>query len=231
MQSPTIDVGIWGWIWLIFFSLIVLALGVYGMLKTKTEEDFAVVRKSYRPWIVAFAFASTVASGSTFMGIPGLAYSKGFPAIWYPAVYPIGTYLGLLFSVALIKRAGDRFRSNSIPEFLGQRYNSDFLRVAFALLSLLLIYYVTAQVVAAATMFEVVLGVGYKGGILLTVGLVSLYITLGGCWSSQRRTGRTGQCPGMGQLLFQRRSDFRKCRTSGATVHSPFTICHESTHR
>ena len=180
MHSPTIDVGIWGWIWLVFFSLIVLALGVYGMLKTKTEEDFAVARKSYGPWIVAFAFASTVASGSTFMGIPGLAYSKGFPAIWYPAVYPIGTYLGLLFSVALIKRAGDRFRSNSIPEFLGQRYDSDFLRVAFALLSLLLIYYVTAQVVAAATMFEVVLGVGYKSGILLTVGLVSLYITLGG---------------------------------------------------
>ena len=57
---------------------------------------------------------------------------------------------------------------------------SDFLRVAFALLTLLLIYYITAQIVAAATMFQVILGLGYQGGIVLTVAVVTLYITLGG---------------------------------------------------
>ena len=180
MESQVVNLGVWGWIWLTVFSLIVLGLGVYGMLKTKTGEDFAVARKSYGPWVVVFCLASTIASGSTFMGIPGLAYSKGFPAIWYPATYPIGIYCGLILSVRLIKKAGDRFGSRSIPEFLGQRYDSDFLRVAFALLSLLLIYYVTAQVVAAATMFQVILGIGYKGGIVLMVGVVAVYVVLGG---------------------------------------------------
>ena len=180
MEPVAVYADSWGWIWLALFVSIVIGLGIYGMRRTRTEEDFAVARQSYGPVILAFCLASTVASGSTYMGIPGLAYSKGFPAIWYPATYPIGIYGGLILCFRLLKRAGDRFRSNSIPEFLGQRYDCDFLRVAFALLSLLLIYYVTAQIVAAATMFQVILGLDYQSGIVLTVAVVTLYITLGG---------------------------------------------------
>jgi SSS family transporter len=176
----TATAGVWGWIWLAGFLGLFIGLGIYGMLQTRTEEDFAVARKSYGPVVLVFALAATIASGSTFMGIPGLTYSAGFPAIWYPAIYPIGIYLGLILSVRLIKRAGDRFRSNSIPEFMGQRYDSDFLRIGFAVLSMLLMYYVTAQIVAAATMFDVVLGLDYRAGVVLTTGVVGLYITLGG---------------------------------------------------
>jgi Na+/proline symporter len=180
VTPPVADVGLWGWIWIAVFLLVFLGLGIYGMRKTRTGEDFAVARSAYGPYVLAFALAASVASGSTFMGIPGLAYSKGFPAIWYPAIYPIGIYIGLILAFQLIKRAGDRFRSGSIADFMGQRYDSDFLRIGFGLLSLLLIYYVTAQIVAAATMFEVMLGIDYRQGILLSVGVVALYITIGG---------------------------------------------------
>lgn len=183
MEAVNNGIGIWGWIWLVTFILFVFSLGLYGLKKTKTGEDFAVARKSYGPIVLVFAVASTVASGSTFMGIPGMAYSTGFPALWYPAIYPLGIYIGLIISIKLIKRAGDRFRSNSLPEFMGQRYDSDFLRVGFAGLSLLLIYYATAQVVAASTMFEVVLGIPYTTGVMTTIIVVGVYITLGGSHS------------------------------------------------
>ncbi len=180
MQEFTTNVGVWGWIWVGMFLLLFIGIGAYGMRKTKTEEDFAVARSSYGPFILAFAFAATVASGATFMSVPGMAYSKGFAAIWLPAVYPIGIYLGMFLAIKLIKTAGDRFGSNSLPEFMGQRYGSDFLRIAFALLSLLLIYYIAAQIVAAATMFEVMLGLKYTTGILMSVGVIALYIGMGG---------------------------------------------------
>jgi Na+/proline symporter len=180
METTSADIGTWGWIWIGAFLTLFVGIGVYGMRRTKTGEDFAVARRAYGPFILVFAVAATVASGSTFMGIPGLAYSTGFPAIWYPAIYPIGIYLGLILAFQLIKRAGDRFRSGSIPDFMGQRYDSDFLRIGFALLSVLLIYYVTAQIVAAATMFEVMLGIGYHSGVILSAGVVALYITIGG---------------------------------------------------
>jgi Na+/proline symporter len=174
------NIGAWGWIWLVVFMLIFIGIGTYGMRKTKTEEDFAVARGAFGPLMVAFAFAATIASGATFMSLPGMAYSKGFAAIWYPVVYPVAIYLGLILVVKLVKRAGDRFRSNSIPEFMGQRYQSDFLRIAFALLSVLLVFYVAAQIVAAATMFQVLLDLKYTTGILLSVSVIALYIGMGG---------------------------------------------------
>jgi len=174
------NIGVWGWIWVVAFLLIFIGIGAYGMRKTKTEEDFAVARGAYGPFMLAFAFAATIASGATFMSLPGMAYSKGFGAVWYPAVYPIAIYLGMILAVKLIKRAGDRFRSNSMPEFMGQRYQSDFLRIGFALLSLLLVFYIAAQIVAAATMFQVLLDLKYTTGILLSVGVIALYIGMGG---------------------------------------------------
>ncbi len=174
------NIGAWGWIWVVVFLALFIGMGVYGMRKTQTEEDFAVARGAYGPFMLAFAFAATIASGATFMSLPGMAYSSGFGALWYPAVYPPAIILGMFLAVKLIKRAGDRFKSNSLPEFMGQRYNSDFLRIAFALLSLLLVFYIAAQVVAAATMFEVLLDLKYMTGIFVSVAVIMLYIGMGG---------------------------------------------------
>ncbi len=179
-MAETAGVGIWGWIWMGAFLVLFMGIGVYGARKTKTGEDFAVARNSYGPVRLAFAMVATIASGSTFMGLPGLAYSKGFAAIWYPAIYPVGIYLGLILTIKVMRRVGDRFRSGSLPELMGQRYDSNFLRIAFALLSLLLIYYITAQFVAAATIFEYILGLKYQNAVLLTVGVVAFYIAIGG---------------------------------------------------
>ena len=172
--------GAWGWFWVAIFLAMFIGIGLYGMSKVKTGEDFAVARGAYGPVALAFAFAATIASGSTFMGLPGLAYSKGFSAIWYPLIYPLGIYIGVILTIKFIMRIGDRFKSNSLPELMGQRYDSEFLRIAFSLLSLLLIYYITAQFVAAATIFEIILGLNYQTAILMTAGVVAGYIALGG---------------------------------------------------
>jgi len=174
------NIGMWGWGWIAVFLTLFVGIGVYGMKKTKSDEDFAVARGAYGPVTLAFAFAATIASGATFMSLPGMAFSKGFAATWYPATYPIAIYVGMILAIKLIKRAGDRFRSNSLPEFMGQRYQSNFLRIGFALVSLLLVYYIAAQIVAAATIFEVLLGLKYQTGILFSVGVIALYITMGG---------------------------------------------------
>ncbi|MBT6412564.1 MAG: hypothetical protein HOK08_08995 [Betaproteobacteria bacterium] len=173
-------IGLWGWAWVAVFLALFIGIGVWGMRKTSNDEDFAVARGAYGPVTLAFAFAATIASGATFMSLPGMAYSKGFASLWYPATYPIAIYVGMILAIKLIKRAGDKFRSNSLPEFMGQRYNSNFLRIGFALISMLLVYYIAAQIVAAATIFEVLLGLNYQHGILASVAVIALYITMGG---------------------------------------------------
>jgi Na+/proline symporter len=177
MNDPVI---FWSWVFLIAFIGLFIAMGFIGMRKTKDADDFAVARSSYGPWALGLAFTATVASGSTFLGIPGLAYGTGFAALWYPIVYPLGIYGGMLLAAKLVKAVGDKFGNRSIPEFVGQRYDSDFLRVGLAIVSLLLLFYITAQLVAAAQLFDVMLGTGYIFGLIFTSIVLLIYIGAGG---------------------------------------------------
>jgi len=174
------SVAVWSWIFMIASIGLFVALGYVGMTRTKNADDFAVARSSYGPWALGLAVVATTASGSTFLGIPGLAYSVGFSSLWYPIVYPIGIYMGMLLTAKLVKAVGDKFGNRSIPEFVGQRYDSDFLRVGLAVVSLLLMFYITAQLVAAATLFQTMMGFGYIPALILTAVVLLIYVTMGG---------------------------------------------------
>ncbi len=171
------------WIYLIFFMLLMVYLGYVGMKRTHNEEDYAVARSSYPWWILALAFVATTASGSTFMGIPGMAYSMGFKALYYPMIYPIGIYLGSMILARRTKKMGDRLGSLSIPDYLGDYYQSNLIRVLAALISIFLIYYIMAQLVAAGQMFTVTLGLNYQIAIWVAGLLVALYMAMGGSHS------------------------------------------------
>ena len=94
------------------------------------------------------------ASGATFIGFPGICYDAGRPPSWGAFLYPAGVYLGVLICMRLVSRAGNRLGTRSIPEFLGERYDSDAIRIAVSLYSLLLFFYPTGQLVSGLVMFE-----------------------------------------------------------------------------
>lgn len=173
----------WSWILMIIFIGFMLYLGYAGMKKTNNADDFATARSSYGPIALGLAVCATTASGSTFMGIPGTAYSLGFASLWYPMIYPIGIYGGMLLTAKMVKQMGDKFSNRTIPEIVGERFNSEFLRVGFAVLSLLLIFYIVAQLVAAALMFQTMMGLSYNMGLWLTAIVLGIYLVLGGSHS------------------------------------------------
>ncbi len=158
-------------------------MGWIGMRKTNTSDDFATARSSYGPLAVALVIAAGISSGSTFMGMPGLSYDIGTPSLWYPLLYPIATVIGMLFVAKVIKKYGDKFGTRTIPEFIGERYKSDFLRIALTIISILLIFYVVSQFVAAATMFQTMMGVNYETGLIITAVVLATYVFMGGSHS------------------------------------------------
>lgn len=173
-------VATWGWGFLVVYVVLILGLGYLGYRRTQTQDDYATARGGFGFLALALAYAATVASGSTFMGIPGMAYGMGFKAGYYAMIYPIGIYIGMLFVARITKKVGDRFGSQSIPDFLGDRYQSPLLRVLAALVALFLLFYIMSQVTAAGWMFETILGLDYGIGIWVAGALLLLYLTAGG---------------------------------------------------
>ena len=170
----------WSWLFLILYIGAMLVIGVIAQRRIKNADDFATARQSYGPFVLALAFAASIASGSTFLGSPGLAYQWGLASVWGKFLYPIGVYFGVLISMRLIATAGNRFGNRSIPEYLGDRYQSDGIRVLVSVLSLVLFFYLAGQLVSGVMMFETMLGVPPKWAIIITTIVLLVYVTLGG---------------------------------------------------
>ena len=174
------DLATWAWIFMVVYISGMLVIGVIGQRRVKHADDFATARGSYGPIFLAFAFAATTASGATFLGGPGLGYQWGFASQWGNFLYPIGVYFGVLISMRLIATTGNKFGSRSIPEFLGDRYQSEGIRVMVSIFSLVLFFYLAGQLVSGLVMFEIFLGLSPFWALLITTTVLLFYVVLGG---------------------------------------------------
>jgi len=170
----------WSWIFLVFYVGAMLGFGYFAGRKVQDADDFATARSSYGPLLLALAFASTAASGATFLGVPGLSYTLGVSIVWVAFLYPIGIYIGVLICQKTIGRYGNQSGARSIPEYLGERYQSEALRISAALLSLLLLFYLAGQLVAGLVMFEMMLGLSKAWALTITAVVLIGYVTMGG---------------------------------------------------
>ena len=170
----------WSWVFLVIYIGLMVGIGLVAQRRVKHADDFATARNSYGPTFLAFAFAASTASGATFLGSPALSYEWGFAANWGNFLYPIGLYFGVLISMRLIATAGNRFGNRSIPEYLGDRYQSEGIRVLVSLLSLVLFFYLAGQLVSGLVMFEIMLGLPAEWALIITTLVLLFYVVLGG---------------------------------------------------
>ncbi len=174
------ELRIWSWVFLFLYVGAMIGFGYLGMRHVKTSDDFSTARGEYGMWFLAFAMTATTASGATFLGIPGLGYRFGFPALGYALVYPFAVYLGVWLCFKQVQKAGNNFSNRSIPEFMGDRYQSEAMRVIVALFSMVLMFYLAAQLLAGLVMFEQMLGLSPVWALAVTTVVLLVYVVLGG---------------------------------------------------
>jgi Na+/proline symporter len=182
----------WSWIFLGVYIVAMAAFGIIGSRRVANADDFATARGAYGPLVLALAFASTAASGATFLGLPGLTYSYGFSTLWIAFLYPVGLYFGVWICQRTIGRYGNAAGARSIPEYLGERYRSEALRISAAVFSLILLFYLAGQLVAGLVMFEMVLGLSQAWALAITTAILLGYVTLGGAHADILSDGAQG---------------------------------------
>ena len=159
-----------------------IALGFVASKKTENNDDWATARKSYGPISVGLTMVATYASGALFIGGSGMGYSVGYPIMWYSLAFPLGSFCGVLlfgrFTQSMHKQGLRTF-----GEYFGARYQSDFMRIAMAIVSICLFFYISSQVISAGTILELLMGIPYKVAIWVSTVLILIYITGGGAHS------------------------------------------------
>ena len=170
----------WSWIFLFGYMSVMVGIGIYAQRQIKHADDFATARGAYGPIFLALAFAASTASGATFLGSPAMSYEWGLSTLWMHFLYPIGVYIGILISMRLVATSGNRFGNRSIPEYLGDRYQSDTMRLMVSLISLVLFFYLAGQLVSGIVMFEIMLGLDSAWALGITTLILLIYVVLGG---------------------------------------------------
>ena len=170
----------YSWISLVFYIALMMVCGAIGQRRVKNADDYATARGGYGPIFLALAFTSTAASGATFLGIPALAYHFGLSNLWFMFLYPLGLYTGVLICQHAVAHAGTAFGSRSIPEYLGEKYQSEAIRVVTSVYSLVLLFYLAGQLVSGLVMFETMLGLPLPAALVITTAVLAGYVVMGG---------------------------------------------------
>jgi Na+/proline symporter len=145
------------------YLVVVLAIGVWAMRRTRDQRDFFIAGQRLGLWVTALATMSAAFSGFVFLGGPGLAYRIGAASLWIVA--PVGFTSGLLcWTVARRLRAlAGVAEVLTVPDAVAARFGDGPAgRAAAGLAAAAIVVgtvgYLGAQLLALGTVIEAVAG-------------------------------------------------------------------------
>ena len=178
-------------LWLIVIiylvSIIVIGYVINRRQKNVSMSDYFVSQRSLPPIVIAFSLVATSQSGMVFLGAPGTCYTEGYAQMVCTCM--IGGVLGIILCNLLLGKPmhylGKRYDSITLTDLLVSIYNSTKLRLV-CVITLLVVsaFYCIVQWTSIGNLFESLLGVDYKVGVILGLIVVAVYSAFGGNKSS-----------------------------------------------
>lgn len=166
------------------YVLLMIGVGLWGLRKTKTLDDFFLGGRSFGPWITAFSYGTNYFSAVVFVGFAGrFGWHQGLDSLWIGIGNAV---LGAFLAWVILGRRTRRMTHNldvmTMPEFFFRRFGMYTLKpfAAMVIFIFLLPYSAGVYKGLAELLVSVFPGVSYNVAILIMAALTGLYLILGG---------------------------------------------------
>lgn len=170
-------------LFIVFLYLVVLlVIGYYSSLKTKSREDFFLAGRSLGSWVTAISSTASSESGWVVLGFVGMAYKEGVTALWTAVGCLFGYFINLYLLAPRLREKTKNLNSLTLPDYISDRFEdkNNILRAVASLIILFsLLGYLAAQMTAVGKAMNAILPVDYTTGVILG-GVVILIYTLAG---------------------------------------------------
>jgi SSS family solute:Na+ symporter len=165
---------------LLLYSIVVVALGIWSARYVRTSSAFFVAGRSLGPGLVfASMLAANIGAGST-VGAAGLAYRDGISAWWWVGSAGLGS-LVFAFAVApklwRLAKDHDFYTTGDYLEF---RYGARVRALAVTLVGMGTLALLAGQLIAGATILNVITGAPRWLGALIGGAIMTIYFAAGG---------------------------------------------------
>jgi SSS family solute:Na+ symporter len=169
---------------LLFYSVFLMALGLFISRRVKSPSDFLVAGRSLGPGrLFATFLAANIGAGST-VGATGLGYRYGMSAWWWVGSASIGTFVLSQFLGPKLWRLAKEHHLATLQDYLEFRYNKTVKAIISVLFWCGSLAILAAQLIAIAWILNVVAGIPKWGGCLIGGIVAIVYCTAGGLVSS-----------------------------------------------
>ena len=161
----------------IIIVLITLYIVIWAAKRTKTTADFYAARGAITGTQNGWAIVGDYMSAASFLGIAGLICLYGYDGFMYSVGWLVA-YVTVLLIVAEPCRNAGKYTMGDILAF---RSSPKPVRAAAAFSTVLVsIFYLTAQMVGAGKLMELLLGIPFRYAITGVGCLMIVYVALGG---------------------------------------------------
>jgi SSS family solute:Na+ symporter len=166
---------------IVFYFVLVLAIGFYLKERSNTGEDFFMAGREMTAWIAGLSFLSANLGALELMGWAGAAYQYGILAAHW---YWIGAIPAMLFLALVMMPFYYISKTHSVPGYLKLRFGEasrTLSSVSFALMTVLMS---GINMYSMALVLKIVLGWNINFSILVSSATVAVYVSLGGLRSA-----------------------------------------------
>jgi solute:Na+ symporter, SSS family len=168
---------------LIFFFVIMFAVGIYSRKHATNVKDFVLGGRSVGPWLTAFAFGTSYFSSVVFVGYAGqFGWKYGIASTWIGIGNAfIGSYLTWKILARRTRLMTNYLSATTMPEFFGKRYQSKNLKIVSSIIVFVFLVPYTASIYnGLSKLFGMAFDIPYSLCILVMATLTGFYVILGG---------------------------------------------------
>jgi SSS family solute:Na+ symporter/sodium/proline symporter len=165
------------------YTAVIIAIGIRGLRRTKTFDDFLLGGGKVGPWMTALSYGTAYFSAVLFIGFAGkIGWGFGLSSLWIAVGNSLLGVLGVWVLLGnRIKETTHALGVRTMPEFLEARYSSPFFKGYTALaIFFFMIPYTAAVFMGLSYLFEACFHLNYTYVLLFMGVFTGIYMVMGG---------------------------------------------------
>ncbi len=166
---------------IVFYFVLVLAIGLYLKGRSQTGEDFFMAGREMTAWVAGLSFLSANLGSLELMGWAAAAYQYGILAAHW---YWIGAIPAMLFLGLVMMPFYYISKTHSVPGYLKLRYGESSRTLAAISFAFMTVLMSGINMYSMALVMKVVLGWNINFSIWISSLTVAVYVALGGLRSA-----------------------------------------------
>ena len=166
---------------ILLYMALTVAIGLISSYRkkkksaTQSNEDFLMAGKSLGMLALAGTLFAANTGGASTLGIAQNTFKYGLSAAWYVIAAGIG-FVIVSFVASYFRRSS----ANTVPQIIGMRFGRP-SHLFTAVVQIIALFMATgAQIIATASIINVLTGFNFKQAVIVTTIVVILYTMVGG---------------------------------------------------